>query len=802
MDKVMNHLVMIGGISIVCCVLGIFFFVLFQIVPLFYGTSFTQETKISIADADREALVFGADEWTQLPFFIRSSGEFAFYDLTGQRPVQVQQPSMDAEDDLSSKPVTSFKESKSKKLLAAAYRQEDKGFLLAYEDGTLQFGKVEYEKVFRQNGSPIVEASVVGEEVFLLEGALMMMKDLTQMTYGGEDDKRLLAAYFEKQQQLVLASLTTSQSSGLFEGGSFALENIRFFYIAATTTNDTNNANADASPETRTKADGSFVIEGIEGKLTHILVRKQADFVLLVDEAGVVHVIDPTGIVVQTFIPFEDLSNRTIESAAFIFGDVSVSFVSGTTGDNRIYSLHAHKKLKNAHRFSRTKMFKNKPFDPITVDVYAKSTRNKTYLLGSGKTISLRYSTTERVLLEKESLSIEADLQRGLIGDKYTKILFVDALGGMYRYDLKAPHPESSLRTFFSRLWYEGFSQPNYSWQSSASSEDYEPKLSMIPLLWGSLKGTLFALLFSIPIAVLSAMYVSQFLHPSVKAVIKPIMEIMASLPSVILGFIGALYIAPLLADSVPSLLLMAIGVPLLFLGMVRIGNLLQSWFTWPRWWIHRMAPRGLSLVVYGVFTLCFCYLCWHLGPILESVLFVVSFPGGETVGSFRIWWTQVMGFSYEQRNALVVGFTMGFCVVPIIFTIAEDAFSSVPGTIRSASLALGASRWQSAVHVMLPAAMGGIFSAIMIGFGRAVGETMIVLMATGNTPLLDINPFTGMRTLSANIAVELPEAPKHSTLYRSLFLGAFFLFVITFMVNTLSEILRQRLRKRYKALE
>ena len=792
MDKVMNHVVMIGGISIVCCVMGIFFFVLFQIVPLFYGTSLTQETKISIASADREALVFGADEWTQLPFFIRSSGAFAFYDLTGQRPVQLQEPSMDAEVDHSNMLVATKQSQSQSKLRAAAYRQEDKGFLLAYEDGTFRFGKVEYEKVFGENESPVVEASVVVEEAFSLEGSLMMMKDLTQIAYGGEDEERLLSAYFEKQQQLVLASFT-SQSASLFEGSSFALESVRFFHIAATTTTIITNAGLG------TKADD--FIEGIEGKLTHILVRKQADFVLLVDEAGVVHVIDPTGTVVQTFIPFDDLPDRTIGSAAFIFGDVSVSFVSGTTGDNRIYSLHAQEKLQNAPRFSRTKMFKNKPFGPITVDVYAKSTRNKTYLLGSGKTISLRHSTTEKVLLEKKSLYIEADLQRVLIGDKYNKVLFVDALGGMYRYDLQSPHPESSLRTFFSRLWYEGFSQPKYSWQSSASSEDYEPKLSMIPLLWGSLKGTLFALLFSIPIAVLSAMYVSQFLHPSVKAVIKPIMEIMASLPSVILGFIGALYIAPLIADSVPSLLLMTIGVPFLFLGMVRIGNLLQSWFAWPRW-IRRMASRGLSLVVYGIFTLCFCYVCWHLGPILESVLFVVSLPGGETIGNFRIWWTQVLGFSYEQRNALVVGFTMGFCVVPIIFTIAEDAFSSVPGTLRSASLALGASRWQSAVHVVLPAAMGGIFSAIMIGFGRAVGETMIVLMATGNTPLLDINPFTGMRTLSANIAVELPEAPKHSTLYRSLFLGAFFLFVITFLINTLSEILRQRLRRQYKALE
>ncbi len=136
----------------------------------------------------------------------------------------------------------------------------------------------------------------------------------------------------------------------------------------------------------------------------------------------------------------------------------------------------------------------------------------------------------------------------------------------------------------------------------------------------------------------------------------------------------------------------------------------------------------------------------------------------------------------FDQRNCLVVGFAMGFAVIPIIFTISEDALSNVPQRLISASLALGATRWQTAMRVVLPTASPGIFSAIMIGFGRAVGETMIVLMATGNTPVLDWNIFTGMRTLSANIAVEIPEAPYGGTLYRVLFLAGLLLFAATFV--------------------
>lgn len=163
--------------------------------------------------------------------------------------------------------------------------------------------------------------------------------------------------------------------------------------------------------------------------------------------------------------------------------------------------------------------------------------------------------------------------------------------------------------------------------------------------------------------------------------------------------------------------------------------------------------------------------------------------------------WRNGFGMPYEQRNSLVVGFIMGFAVIPVIFTISEDALSNVPPSLIAASEALGASRWQMVRTVVLPVASAGIFSALMIGLGRAVGETMIVLMATGNTPIMDWNIFNGMRTLSANIATELPEAAQDSTHYRVLFLGGLILFSMTFILNTLAEIVRQRLRKRFNVV-
>jgi phosphate transport system permease protein len=151
----------------------------------------------------------------------------------------------------------------------------------------------------------------------------------------------------------------------------------------------------------------------------------------------------------------------------------------------------------------------------------------------------------------------------------------------------------------------------------------------------------------------------------------------------------------------------------------------------------------------------------------------------------------------YSQRNALIVGFVMGFAIIPIIYTLAEDALSSVPEHLRAGSLAAGATRWQTAVRIVIPTAMSGLFSAVMIGMGRAVGETMIVLMAAGNTPVIDWSIFTGFRTLSANIATELPEAVQDSTHYRTLFLAALTLFAITFVLNTVAEMVRLRFRRR-----
>ena len=491
----------------------------------------------------------------------------------------------------------------------------------------------------------------------------------------------------------------------------------------------------------------------------------------------------------QVFNPFQDL-----EQFCHCFHGISslagCPWCSPTPRAKTVSSACSCRRMATPAFFGQTKTLAPLPGAPT---FYASSVRNKAFLIGTSAWMGLRFGTTASTRLEMD-LPYEASLAR--LSGKYDRVLALDTSGGLHVYELSDPHPEAGGRALFGRVWYEGGQKPTFTWQSTGATDDFEPKLSMMPLVFGTLKGTFYAMIFAVPLALLAAMYTSQFLHPNLRTIVKPTMEIMASLPSVILGFLAALWLAPILETKVLSFVLVVMLVPAVALLMGYV------WSSIPGDVTSRYVKPGYEFVAVLPLLAVAAYAAWILGPLVERLFFAVSDAAtGERVADFRLWWVQMTGLSFEQRNSLVVGFIMGFAVIPIIFTIAEDALSNVPPELKAGSLALGASRWQTATRIVLPTASAGIFSAMMIGLGRAVGETMIVLMATGNTPIVDWNIFSGMRTLSANIAVELPEAPQFGTLYRTLFLGAMLLFLMTFLINTLAELLRQHLREKYRTV-
>ena len=416
---------------------------------------------------------------------------------------------------------------------------------------------------------------------------------------------------------------------------------------------------------------------------------------------------------------------------------------------------------------------------PVT-DIYP-SRRDKSLLsLDDRGTAYLDHMTSERHLLSFYSDSPLANVSLSVRGHA---VLALTKQGQLLLWEVDNPHPEVSFRTLFGELWYESYPEPDQVWQSSSGNDDFEPKLSLTPLIFGTLKGTFYAMIFAVPLALGGAIYTSQFCNGRFRQYIKPMVEVMAAIPSVVIGFLAALWLAPLVEASVLSFILALLFFPLSFVVAVVLWQLLRRHTPLKRF------GRGYEFLMMLPVLLLAGALVVFLGPLFEQGLFG---------GNFQLWLYNEAGMRYDQRNSIIIAFALGFAVIPIIFTIAEDALSNVPPSLKAASLALGASRWQTVWRVILPSASPGIFAAVMIGLGRAIGETMIVLMATGNTPIIDLSIFNGMRPLSSNIAVEIPEAPVGGTLYRVLFLSSVILFGMTFALNTVAEVVRQRLRSKY----
>lgn len=738
-DRFMNRFITVGGLAIIAAVLGIFVFILWQVLPLFRPARVISMREFSLPVGG--AVLMGLDEHGRTAFWLDAEGTLHFTDLeTGQR--------------FPGRPLWGGRQVR---LTAWRYHPGRQEILCATAEGEVERVALRFPASAGTSAATVAEPQV---ETQMLPELASKGYPVRAVDYGDSGTDKLLAVVQEVDgRQEVRAALLT-QTRGLLGAGRIR--------VAAT-----------------------YDLGGqITGRVDRLLVDRDATGVVAATESGTVYYFRREGQQLelrQVFRPFADRPHPGVAFMEYLLGDVTL-VLANSEGVLRLYSLY-RPEGRSDRVFGPIHSFPSLPGAP---GFFAASQRNKAFLVGHRGEVRLCYATTETI---RWTGQWPEPIRLCAINSKYDRIALWDETGRLRLLRLDDPHPEAGWRAFFGRIWYEGADRPRYEWQSTGGSDAFEPKLSMVPLIVGTLKGTFYAMLFAVPVALLGALYVSQFAPPGFRGVAKPVMEVMASLPSVVLGFLGALWLAPRIETRVPSLLMIFLLVPLTALLMGAV------WSRLPIRWRARV-PAGWEFLALAPVLLGAVWAGWGLGPVVERWVFVVADPvTGERVADFRLWWPWFTGADFQQRNSVVVGFMMGFAVIPIIFTLAEDALSNVPATLRSASLALGASRWQTALYVVVPTAAAGIFSALMGGLGRAVGETMIVVMATGNTPILSFNPFSGMRTLSANLAVELPEAPHHSTLYRALFLGALLLFVFTFLINTAAEVLRQRLRERFKNL-
>ena len=739
-DRWMGRLIRVGGVGVVLAVFGMLAFLIVQVFPLFIGATVAP---ISALTVPATAMGFGEDEYGEVPFVVLADGSLVFQRSKDGTKV------LDWAPNLGNRRVSSVK----------SYPRTGLVFL-GLSDGTVMEVRVSYRSTFDAAGKRTIEPSVAALEPVAIGKPGLPCVDVWNAK---GSLSRLLLVRQEENAKPLLTAVRLTERKGL--GG-----------------------------KARVVVSDPFVVAADATSISQILLPSTAESLIVVGKSGEVRAYADDGAnfsFLQSFVPFKDSRDPAVASAGLIFGNVSVVFV-GRDGSQQVWSMYPQLQPDGKSLRRWGKIHDGEILAGPGEGIYA-AEGNKCYLAVAGGRLQLRNMTTGTLRWEGEAPA--GSIRQVAFSGNYDRFTALSADGKLHRWSIEDHHPESSWGAFFGKIWYEGATGPDYTWQSSSGSDEFEAKYSMMPLIYGTAKGTFFALLFALPIALTAAIYVSQFLRPEYRNVVKPVMEIMASLPSVVLGFLAGLWLAPLVDPRLISIFC-AVGIlapAALFAGFL--------WSALPQP-VRRQVKPGMEFVWLLPFLALCAYFAWQAGPAVEAMFFTVKDSvSGLPIADFREWWRQTTGETYDSRNSLVVGFVMGFAVIPIVFTIAEDSLSNVPNSLISGSLALGASRWQTVWSVVVPTAISGIVSAIMIGFGRAIGETMIVVMATGNTAVMEANPFSGMRTLSANIAVELPEAALGHTHYRALFLGACCLFLLTFVINTLAEILRQRLRERYKVV-
>ncbi|BBP42880.1 ABC transporter permease subunit [Thiosulfativibrio zosterae] len=728
-DSLLGSGIKIGGVAIIAAVLLIMFFLIYVVGPLFTSAKVEEVNHYAVPGGkEAKTLYYGVDEYKSTALRFTQSGKLYGFNLqTGEATTEATLP-------LKGNTITSFS------IIS------DVSDLLAFglSDGSVLFAKYSYKVSYPNNVktiTPAVEFPFGSESITLAKGAI------TKLAVRANDSAVVIAFQEANSKNIHLKSLAKETS---------------MFGDDVTLTEDTESVFEQQMMPDYLMLDGSM--------------RN----LYLVNQQGVINYYNVADLENPKLLQHINAlsGDEKISSIRFLLGEYSLMM---GTNEGRVYQYFPVRNADNIFQLQLIRQFEksNSPIEMITIEQGRKGFAT---IDGTGR-FDLFHSTSERHL---ESMEVdEKGLSFVTLAPRSNGALVETKDGHLKVFDIENEHPDVSMSSLWGKVWYEGYEEPGYTWQSSSASSDFEPKFSMVPLTFGTLKAALYSMLFAVPIAVLAAIYTAFFMDTKTRQWVKPSVELIEALPTVILGFLAGLWLAPHMEAHLSGYFAIILLVPL---GVLLFG---LAWSKLPEP-IRLMVPEGKRAVLMMPVVVLLAYIALQLNSPIENLFFD---------GDMRHWLTASAGIDFDQRNALVIGFAMGFALIPTIFSVAEDAIYNVPSYLVNGSLALGASTWQTMVGVVLPTASPGIFSAIMLGFGRGVGETMIVLMASGNTPLMDANIFEGMRTLSANLAVEMAEAEVYSSHYRVLFLSGLVLFIFTFMFNTLAEVVRERMRRKYGSL-
>lgn len=727
----MRYSVAIGGLGVIIAIALIFLYLLYTVLPLFRPARVEQVASYPIPGGVKtNTLYLATEEYEELGLRLSSNGRVLFFRLEDGRLVSA--PRLPLE--------------KSAAITAVAAGDPSQATVaLGFSDGTALVLNPVYKVTYPNDQRRITP----GLRYPLGETALKIDdrgQALIRLAAQGNDQQTTLAAV-TRDGRLVLAN---------FESERNLLDDI------ATLKRQT------------------VVVPVQGGEITHLALDVEQRELYVTTDDGFIHYYNVTNTSEPKLVDRRSIvpQGTRVTDLSFLSGGVSI-LVGDSRG--RITQWFPVRDENNKYTLAHVRDFTSQSH--AIVEIVPEYFRKGFAAIDQAGYLGLYHTTAQRTLLVTKVS--EAPLTHAAISPRADAMVVFDRAGEAHLLKVHNEHPEISWKSLWGRVWYESRQQPEFIWQSSSATSDFEPKFSLTPLTSGTLKAAVYAMVFAIPLAIMGAIYTGYFMSPAMRSLVKPMIEIMGALPTVILGFLAGLWLAPLVEQHLPGILVLLVALP-------------PAILLWAYLWAHLPArirhaiPQGWEAACLIPIVCLVGVLAMEMSKPLELMLFNGDMPG---------WLTNELGIPFDQRNSLVVGIAMGFAVVPPIFTISEDAIFGVPKHLTIGSLALGATPWQTLVRVVLLTASPGIFSAVMIGLGRAVGETMIVLMATGNTPIMDFNIFQGFRALSANIAVEMPESEVGSTHFRILFLAALVLFMVTFFFNTLAELVRQRLREKYSQL-
>ena len=730
-DIFARYFVGAGGIAVIASIILIFLFLFAVVFPLFKSADMHKVTTYPLNNVDEaDTLLYSIEEQAEIAMRLDSQGVVNFFYV-------------DSGDLILSKRLIN---SEKMQISSWAHLDKEKNIIaLGLNDGHVLIFRHEYKSKYTNEQRSIIPgiSYPLGEDPINLE---IGKQNLTSLAISENEDGLTIFTHTESGPRLI----NFEKISSFLDEDEFTLEltsQVRLPYV-----------------DVPTKA----------------LISPEREWLYLINAKGTIAFYDIRSkdepIHVEDVSVLEGDSKPT--SFELLIGGISLLLADDNGNINQLFLVRSE---DGTRHLTPIRKFNNGGAKISSIT--AEHLRKGFLVTDDIGNISIFHTTANRHVITENIINVP--LIHLAIAPRSNKIISEDAAGQLHVWKLDSEHPEASMRSIWGKVWYESYDEPEYVWQSSSASSDFEPKFSLTPLTFGTFKAAFYAMLFAMPLAICGAIFTAYFMAPKMRAVVKPSIEIMAALPTVILGFLAGLWLAPYVEMNLPGVFTTLILVPL--------GVFVASYIWWnlPETTTSKVTDGWQAALLIPV-VIFFAWLSLMLSPWMEQVFFD---------GNVRLWLTDTMGVGFDQRNALIIGITMGFAVIPIIFSISEDAVFSVPKHLSSGSLALGATPWQTLVRVVLPSASPGIFSATMIGLGRAVGETMIVLMATGNTPVMDFSIFEGMRTLSANVAVELPESEVDSTHYRVLFLASLVLFIFTFFFNTIAEIVRQRLREKYSSL-